>query len=114
MNARGRSSQQILDDLGQRLDRAYVDPPRRRFHRPARRSPIFTVLAIVGVVGASTAAATQTVFSTAPPLPRLSRMAVELGSGSSAGIRWQLTAGRCSTPAGSFSVLLSTPFGRGR
>jgi len=111
VSAGSRSPQQVLDELGHRLEAAYAAAPARRARRRWGRSRILTVLGAVGVVGASTAAATRMVFAPAPPLPRLSRLAVDLGGGTSAGVRWQLTAARCSSPRGSFSLLLNTVSG---
>jgi hypothetical protein len=61
---------------------------------------------VVIVVGGSTAAATQTIFSPAPPLPRLARVAVNLASDPVGSSQWQLSASRCSKPLGSYSLLL--------
>jgi hypothetical protein len=77
----------------------------------ARRRRLLVTLAIVAAVGAGTAAATRSIFSSSPPLPGLAPLAADLASGSSGSAHWQLSVARCTSPAGTVSVLLRTGSG---
>jgi hypothetical protein len=107
MSVTSRSPGEVLDELGAQLDAAFRRPTRRRWasRRTSGRRALLAVLVVI-VVGVSTAAATQTIFSPAPPLPRLARVAVNLASDAVGSPQWRLSASRCSRPRGSYSVLL--------
>lgn len=107
MSVTSRSPGEVLDELGVQLDAAFRRPTRRRWasRRGFGRRALAAVLVVI-VVGGSTAAATQTIFSPAPPLPRLGRVAVNLASDSGGSPQWRLTTSRCSRPRGSYSLLL--------
>ncbi|MGO9902962.1 MAG: hypothetical protein ACLP0J_25485 [Solirubrobacteraceae bacterium] len=104
----GRTPQQALAELERELVRAFDrEPPRRRRWRSwPRRTRVMIAAGAAVVLGASTAAATTSIFTSAPPIARLAPLAVDLGSGTVNGERWLISAGRCSGSSGAVSVLL--------
>ncbi len=107
MSSPARSPQQLLDALGDELQSAFARRVPRRRRRGWRRG--VAALAVVVALGASTAAATRSIFSSAPPLPRLAPAAAILATDHPAG--WQLSVSRCSRPARAVSLLLRTSVG---
>jgi len=108
----GRSPRELLGSLGADLDAAFREGPAAvgwrsaRWRSLVRRRQVLVTVAIVVALGASTAAATRSIFSSSPPVPGLAPLAADLASGSLGSEHWQLSVARCSRPAGSVSVLL--------
>ncbi len=113
MSTPARTPQQVLAVLERDLARAFAAEPQPRRYRRALRRPRRGIVLLCGVVVAcaSTAAATSSIFSPSPPVPRLAPFGVDLAAGVSAGKEWELQLSRCERPAGSVSVLLSTATG---
>jgi hypothetical protein len=105
----GRTPEEVLGELGRDLDAAI----RSRAARHGRgwsawrgRWRLSVALLVSVAVGASTAAATTSIFSSSPPLPRLAPLAADLASGVQASEPWRLSVARCSEPRGAVSLLL--------
>lgn len=110
MSAGGRTPDELLGSLGADLAAAFHDRPaigwRSAASRSLRRQRLPVILMIVVALGASTAAATRSIFSSSPPLPGLAPLAASLASGSLGGGHWQLSVARCSGAVRGVSVLL--------
>jgi hypothetical protein len=117
MNAGGRTPQELLEELGRDLDAAFDASAGggwrswRSWRSWPRRARSILLAAVLVAVGASTATAMRTIFSSAPPVPRLAPLAADLASGTTADGRWQLSAARCSGPGGGVSLLLHVAAG---
>lgn len=117
MSAPSRTPQEVLGELEHDLQTAFRRRSARPLHRVRRLNGwrrVGLAVAVVATVGVSTAAATRSIFSTAPPIPQLARVAaiVARGEGGAHGAHaWQLLVSRCSRPAGAVSVLLRTAAG---
>jgi hypothetical protein len=111
MSSGNRTPQEVLDELGADLAAAAGSLPGRR--TPSRRRVVRVgagILAAAGV-GVSTAAATTSIFTSPPPLPRLSQEAVILASGSVSSEPWELVVSRCAGASGGVSLLIRSAAG---
>ncbi len=108
-----RTPEQVLAELGEQLDAAFRKAPERRWR--SRRSRVgwvfghrraLVALAVVGLLGVSSAAATDSLFSSSPPAPLLAPLSIDVAKGTVGGEGWTLSLSRCSRPAGAVSVVL--------
>jgi hypothetical protein len=114
VNTRGRTPQELLEGLGRDLEAAFNAPAggrSRSWRLWPRRSRSILLAAVLVAVGASTATAMRSIFSSSPPVPRLAPVAVDLASGTTAAGRWQLSVTRCSGPDWGVSLLLHVAAG---
>ena len=108
LSGRARSPDELLDELGATLESAFRNGRRRRRRLAGHR--VLTVAVAIGVLGVSTAAATQTILAPAPPVPGLHGPLGILTSGTAAGAPWTLAAGRCGA-GDRASLMLAQPTG---
>lgn len=101
-----RSADQLLEQLGAELDRAYAGSVPRRRHRARVALAAWTLLALA----ASLAAILLTRHGATPPSRPVSAVTGLIARGRSAGLSWGLAATRCSGARG-FRVSLVTERG---
>lgn len=111
--APGRTPEQLLAELGDQLDAAFRRAPEQRWWSPRsragwvfRRRRALAALAVVAVLGVSSAAATNSLFSSSPPAPLLAPLSIDVAKGTIRGEAWTLSLSRCSRPTGAVSVVL--------
>jgi len=107
-----RTTDELLGELGDSLERAWRDPQPSWRRRPLRRGArVGLVLAIGVVLIGSTAAATLPQWAASPPAPGVAPSGAYAARGTSSGISWGLVVSACRRPMGSYSVVLQTADG---
>jgi hypothetical protein len=111
--APGRTPEQALAELGEQLDAAFRSAPERRWWSWRSRAGLvfgrrraLALVAAVAVLGVSSAAATNSLFSSSPPAPLLAPLSIDVAKGTVGDEGWTLSLSRCSRPTGAVSVVL--------